>query len=186
VHNTLARSVPDADKTEEVHDMVAFFRAMIARVDSSLLQAWEELVRPSEKPVAPDAPPPEYDLAQDARGLRARIRSELQPIVRALATKRHADVAEALHPACRDVWGAARLDAELAPFYERYDAILYDPRARQAHLCVIDPIEPRLWRVRQVLIDDADDRFFAIEGEVDLRAERNPGDPLLRLRRIGE
>lgn len=186
VHNTLVRSIPDVHKTEEVHDMVAFFRAMIARVDSSLLQAWEELIRPSEKPAAPDAPPPEYDLAQDRRGLRARIRSELQPIVRALASKRYAEIAELLHPACRDEWTAGRLEAELGEFYARYDAIRYDPRARQAHLCVIDPIEPRLWRVRQVLIDDADDRFFAIEGEVDLREERNPGDPLLRLRRIGE
>jgi hypothetical protein len=186
VHNTLVRSIPDVHKTEEVHDMVAFFRAMIARVDSSLLQAWEELIRPSEKPAAPDAPPPEYDLAQDRRGLRARIRSELQPIVRALASKRYAEIPELLHPAGRDEWTAMRLEAELGEFYARYDAIRYDPRARQAHLCVIDPIEPRLWRVRQVLIDDADDRFFAIEGEVDLRDERNPGDPLLRLRRIGE
>ncbi len=186
VHNTLARSVPDVHKTEEVHDMVAFFRAMIARVDSSLLQAWEELIRPSEKPTTPDAPPPEYDLAQDRRGLRARIRSELQPIVRALASKRYAEIAELLHPASREEWGTARLEAELTDFYARYDALLYDPRARQAHLCVVDPIEPRLWRVRQVLIDDADDRFFAIEGRVDLRQERNPGDPLLRLERIGE
>jgi len=186
VHNTLARSVPDAHKTEEVHDMVAYFRAMIARVDSSLLQAWEELVRPSEKPTAPDAPAPEYDLAQDRRGLRARIRSELQPIVRALATKRYDEIAELLHPEVRDAWGTARLEAELEPFYQRYDRIVYDPRARQAHLCVIDPIEPRLWRVRQVLIDEEDDRFFAIEGRVDLRREQNPGDPLLRLERIGE
>jgi superfamily II RNA helicase len=185
VHDTLARSIPAAQKTEEVYDMAAFFRAMIARVDSSLLQAWEEMVRPAAA-AAPEAPPREYDLALDARGLRARIRSELSTVVRALAARRYDEIPEWLHPESREEWTPARIEAALTPFYERYDAILYDPRARRGHLCVIDPLEPRRWRVRQVLVDDEDDRFWAIEGEVDLREERNPGDPLLRLRRIGE
>ena len=46
VHNTLARSIPEALKTEELEDMIGYFRAMIARVDSSLLEAWENLVQP--------------------------------------------------------------------------------------------------------------------------------------------
>ncbi len=185
VHDTLVRTVPASQKTEEVHDMTAFFRSMVGRVDSSLLQAWEEMIRPGEPAPTPEKPR-EYDLAQDERGLRARIRSELQPIVRALAAKRYGDVPELLHPDSRKGWTPQRIEQALDPFYERYEAILYDPRARQAHLCVVDEIEPRLWRVRQVLLDDADDRFFAIDGEVDLRDEKNPGDPLLRLRAIGE
>jgi hypothetical protein len=186
VHDTLGRSVPASLKTEEVHDMVAFFRAMIARVDSSLLQAWEEMVRPGPAAPEPEAPPREYDLALDPRALRARIRSELTPIVRALAARRYDEVPEWLHPACREEWTPAAIEEALAPFYAQYGAIVDDPRARKAHLCVIDPLGPRRWRVRQVLIDDLDDRFWALEGEVDLRDDPNPGDPLLRLRRIGE
>lgn len=186
VHDTLVRTVPESLKTEDVRDMTAFFRSMVGRVDSSLLQAWEELIRPEPDEPATAAAPREYDLAQDERGLRARIRSELQPIVRALAAKRYDAVPEHLHPDGRDAWTPARIERSLAPFYERYDALLYDPRARQAHLCVIDELEPRRWRVRQVLLDDADDRFFAVEGEVDLRDAKNPGDPLLQLRSIGE
>ena len=36
------------------------------------------------------------------------------------------------------------------------------------------------------LLDDADDRLFALDGQVDLRAEMNPAEPLFRLSRIGE
>ncbi|MDG2050602.1 MAG: DUF3516 domain-containing protein [Myxococcota bacterium] len=186
VHDTLIRTIPSTSRTEEIEEIAAFFRSMVLRVDSSLVQAWEDMIRPAQGvPAAPNTPR-EYDLALDARALRARIRSELQPIVRSLAAMRYDEIAELLHPTSREFWKAANLEAALQPFYERYEAILYDPRARQAHLCVINEIEPRVWRVRQVLLDDADERLFALDGEVDLRGETNPGEPLLRLNSIGE
>ena len=61
-----------------------------------------------------------------------------------------------------------------------------DPRARQAHLCVIQEKAPRLWEVRQVLLDEQEDNFWNIEGDVDLRGRTNPTEPLLQLRRIGD
>ena len=186
VHDTLVRNVPAAQKTEEVHDMTAFFRSMVGRVDSSLLQAWEEMIQPGPKVIAREEAPREYDLAEDERGLRARIRSELQRIVRALAGGRYEEIPDLLHPESRDDWPASRIAESLVPFYERYEAIVYDPRARQGHLCVIDPLEPRRFRVRQVLLDDLGEGFFALDGEVDLRSAKNPSDPLYELRTIGE
>ena len=184
VHDTLARTVPQAMKTDDVEDMLAFFRALVARVDSSLIEAWEEMIRPGAKKPAEEVPPREYDLAEDPRALRARIRTELQGIVRALSKRRYDAVPELLHPSARERWDARAIEAAVAPFYDRYEWIVDDPRARQAHLCVIDPLEPRLWRVRQVLLDEQGDNFWAIEGQVDLRSERNPADPLLELRSI--
>ncbi len=41
VYGTLQRNVPEAAKNEEVFEMTTFFRALIAGVDSSLLEEWE-------------------------------------------------------------------------------------------------------------------------------------------------
>ena len=186
LHDTLTRSIPAGAKSDDVHDMIGFFRAMIARVDSSLLEEWESLVRPSRaESVTPDRPPREYDLAADPRALRARVRSELQSLVRALARRSYEEAAATLHPETGDPWDAGRIEAELEPFYRDYERIVYDPRARQAHLCVISEKEPRLWEVHQVLLDDRGDDLWNAEGEIDLRDELNPSEPLLRLRRIG-
>ena len=186
VHDTLVRSIPSSLKTEEIEDMAAFFRSMVVRVDSSLLQAWEQMIQPNEVSSEASTAPREYDLALDVRGLRARIRSELQSIVRCLAAKQYDDVQDFLHPSAQALWGRDAIEAALEPFYDRYETIIADDRARKNNLSVINEIEPRVWRVRQVLLDEADDRFFALDGEVDLRNEKNPAEPLLRLKTIAE
>ena len=66
-----------------------------------------------------------------------------------------------------------------------YETILYDPRARASHLCVITEQAPRVWEVHQVLLDDQGDDLWNLEGAVDLRDETNPTEPLFRLIRIG-
>jgi hypothetical protein len=134
------------------------------------------------------APPErEYDLAADPRALRARIRSELMDLVRAISQRRYDEAAAAIHPSAADgKWGAAQIEAAVEPFYAEFERMVFDPRARQAHLCVITERAPRLWDIHQVLLDDQDENQWNVEGEVDLREERNPSKPLLRLRRIGE
>jgi hypothetical protein len=185
VHDTLARNVPAQLRTEEVEDMIGFFRGMITRVDSSLLEEWESLMSPQGEARAEDAAPREYDLADDPRALRARIRAELQGLVRALASRDYEGAKEWVRPLDDDAWDTQRFESELAPFYEEYERIVYDPRARQAHLCVIQETEPRVWEVHQALLDDAGDDDWNVEGIVDLRERPNPPDPLLELRRIG-
>ena len=187
VHNTLARSVPESLQTEEVKDMIGYFRAMIAQVDSSLLEAWENMVNPvSETEEGTPPAPREYDLNADPRGLRARIRSELRQLVSALATGDLDEAPGLLHPDCRSEWRAERFAQALERFHEEYGTIVHDSRAKQAHLCVIDELEPRRFRVRQVLVDPKGDNFWAVEGEVDLRADGNPPHPLLQLRTLSD
>ena len=117
---------------------------------------------------------------------KARVRSELQSVVRAIANRKYDEAIVALHPNEDDRWDSERMERELAPFYEQYEAILYDPRARAAHLCVITEKSPRLWEVHQALLDDQGDDLWNLEGEVDLRGEGNPALPLFRLIRIGQ
>ena len=186
VHNTLAHGVPDDVKTDEVYDLIGYLRTQLALVDSSLVQEWESLMRPTQTP-EPGAPPPSprRGLADDPRALRARVRAEVHALVRALAAGDYETALRSVRHDDEDPWDAARIEATLAPFFEEYERIVFDPRARQAHYTLLEEREPRHWQIRQVIVDDLDDNLWNIEGEIDLGEEPAPDQPLIRLARIG-
>jgi superfamily II DNA/RNA helicase len=184
VHNALVKSVPDAAKTEEVFDVIAFLRTLVARVDSSLIEAWESLLEPA--PAAAEARPAlRFDLAKNARALRARVRQELLGCVAALARGEYEDAVSFLHADPDDPWTPTRLEEALAPFLAEYGHILLTPEARRAHWTHLAQKSEREWDVAQVLLDPHGDHLWALHGEIDLRQERDPEAPLVRLRRIG-
>jgi superfamily II RNA helicase len=184
VHNALVKSLPAAAKTDAVYDVIAFLRAAIAGVDTSLLEAWESLVAP-----APEAPAlvlaPRFDLALQPRLLTARVRSELLSLVRALVTRDYEEAAHWVHPDPADPWDAPRFEAALAPFHADYGALLFTPEARRAHHTSLRAAGPRRFDVTQVLVDANGDNAWALHGEVDLRQDRDPELPLVRLIRVG-
>jgi len=182
VHNALVKSVPDAAKTEEVYDVIAFLRTLIARVDSSLIEAWQALVQPSDDV---EAPARAFDLAKNETALRARARQELSACVAALSRGEYEEAAAFLRHEPDDLWDAARLEAALAPFLAEYGRIEQTPEARRAHWTQLRSIGARTWEVTQVLLDPQGDHLWALHGEIDLRAERDPQEPVVRLRRIG-
>ncbi len=183
VHNTLTQTIPDVHKSEDVLDMIAYFRTLLSRVDASLLQEWQGRMEP-EAP-SKSREPSERAPTLDPRVFEARVRSELHHLMRCLANRDYATAAECIHQDRDDPWDAARFDAELAPFYEEYESILFQPSARQAHLAQVKEIRPKRYEARQVLCDEADDRFWFIEAEVHVDALPLPDTPILRLRRIG-
>jgi superfamily II RNA helicase len=183
-HNTLVKSVPDTAKSEDVYDVIAFLRTLVARVDSSLIDAWESLLGPQA--AGPDARPAQpFDLASNPRALRARVRQELLGCVVALAHADYEEAAAFLHPDPDDAWDAQRLETALAPFLAEYARIELTPEARRAHWTHLVPNGERRWDVAQVLLDPQGDHLWALHGEIDLRQERDPEQPLVRLRRIG-
>ncbi|MEM7410568.1 MAG: DUF3516 domain-containing protein [Myxococcota bacterium] len=186
VHNALVKTIPEAAKTDAVIEVIAFLRSTLAAVDTSLLEAWEALVAPDatrERAATPE--PPRFDLAAQPRLLRARVRSELLAIVRALSHRDYGGALEWLCPDGEERWDAARLEADLETFHEEYGAILFTPEARQAHWTQLKPVAERRWQVSQVLLDSAGDHLWALHGEVDLRQDREPDAPLFQLLRIG-
>jgi superfamily II DNA/RNA helicase len=183
VHNALGKSVPVGARTEEVFDVIAFFRTMLGGVDSSLVEAWETLLHP--EPERPREAPPPFDLAQEPRLLAARARSEMHALARALAEGDYESAAAAVLQDPDEPWDAQRFESALAPFFEEYDRIVFTPDARQARYTHLEPTGPRRWDLFQVLVDPEGDNFWAIQGEVDLTGQRDPDGPLVRLRRIG-
>ncbi|HEY5656174.1 MAG TPA: DUF3516 domain-containing protein [Myxococcota bacterium] len=183
VHNTLAKSLPPAARTEAVFDAIAFFHTMISRVDSSLVEAWEDLFRPRVEREAVPAPP--FDLATDARAFKARVRSEMLGLTAALARGHFEEALDFVRPDAEQPWDPAQLEAALAPFLAEYGEIVFTPEARRAHHTLIRATGARTWDVAQVLVDPAGDNLWALHGEVDLRGQRDPEGPLVGLRRIG-
>ncbi len=191
VWSTLLRTVPDAAKTEPVWEAIAYLRALIERVDSSLLEEWESLVHPERRLAGrEDAPPvpPKREPDITPRAFRARVRAELHTLVHALADADYEEAAACLRADPDDPddpWDAARLEAALAPFLAEHERVVFEPRARQADYTVIKPTGPRQWDVSQVLCDPEGEDLWCLEGHVDLR-DGVPDGPLVTLRRIGE
>ncbi len=185
VHNTLVRSVPEPARSDAVYDVIGYLGSLVAGVDSSLLEEWESLVAPEPRPARDPAETHRPDARLDPRALRARVRAEMHQLVRDLAARRYDDAARRVRQRPDDPFDARRFEAALEPFYLEYERVRFDPAARQAHWTVIDEEEPRLFSVRQVLLDDRDDNFWYVEGEVDLREPTPPDTPWLAIRRIG-
>ncbi len=93
--------------------------------------------------------------------------------------------AACVHHDADDPWDALRFKQALAPYFEEYEEILFTPDARNSRRTLIKSTGPRRWDVSQVLVDPQGDHFWAIEGAIDLSRQRDPEDPILRIRRIG-
>ncbi len=183
VHNTLVQSVPEFSRDEALADAIAYFRAMLARVDSSLFEEWEGQ-RGAGAPAPGAAPRVEVDLAREPRRLAARVRAEMHQLIRALSAGDYEGAALAL---CSEdeAWTPAQLQDALAPFFAEYRALRFDAEARRSHHTAIRDLGGRRFAVVQGIVDDRDDNLWSIEAEIDLRGKGDSTEPLLRLRRIG-
>jgi superfamily II RNA helicase len=185
VLGTLAKTVPEFAKTDEVYDAVAYFRTLIQRVDSSLIEAWEILADPTAETEGSKAEAPRFDLAAQPTLLAARARSELHTLVRALSVRDFEAAAACVHQDADDPWDARRFEQALEPYFEEYENILFTPDARNSRRTLIKSTRTRRWDVSQVLVDPEGDCLWAIEGAIDLSQQRDPEDPIVQIRRIG-
>jgi hypothetical protein len=179
VHATLARNLPEAARDDEVIEVIEYLRAMLARVDSSLLEEWESLVDPSVAPApsVPDATP-RTPRRIDERTLGARIRAEMHQLLQALARR---DFAAASTCIANEDWDADRLEEETAALYELLGGIRIDPVARRGHWTRIERRGPLEFEVVQTLVDGEGEGASQIEAEVVLEEARLPTGPALRL-----
>ncbi len=189
VYSTLVQSIPEPARTDELYDVIAYLRSLVAGVDASLLAEWEDLVDPGavqERRAEPTQPSPRvHDPLANPGAFRARIRTEMRLLVQALGTGDFEQAARCVRQKRDDPWDAARLQRALEPFFGEYEFLICDARARLAHLTVLVERDPRRWEVHQVLVDPLGDNLWNVEGEIDLREEAHPDSPLVAIRRIG-
>ena len=189
-YKTLVQTVPESYRTDEVLDVIAFLRATVRGVDSSLVDEWEKMRDPAYQARAVDpraavtetlGPPPPW---ADARGFAARLRNELHALLVALAREDHAAAAAALAPG--SAWTPEELAKAMEPYWEAHERIDVTPAARRPHNTFVRELGPRRWEAVQRIVDEAGEADWALHCEVDLTGEFDREAPFVRLVRIGE
>ncbi|MGZ5381772.1 MAG: DUF3516 domain-containing protein, partial [Thermoanaerobaculia bacterium] len=209
LYKTVDQTIPEAAKTDELWDVLGYFRSLVGETDASLLEEWESLRHP-ERLLAERTgkTQPERkveaswltELLSNPRVFAARVRAEAQLLVRALAKKDWEEAAERVHqsPEAGEAvgeasegregetrWDAERFETAMAPFFDEYGELLSGAEARLHHLTHLKSTGSRQWEVTQTLVDPKGDHMWAIFAGIDLRDGGAPDGPIVRIRRIG-
>jgi superfamily II RNA helicase len=188
-YKTLAQTVPERFRDEGLEDVLAFLRATVRGVDSSLLDEWErmrsgEATAPRPGPeAAPARPLLPYDPAANPRAFAARVRADLHRLLGALARRSHEEAAAALWQPGGE-WTPRKLEEAMAPYWAEHPRIDVTPAARRPHNTFLEESGPRRWKALQRIVDEAGEVDWMLECWVDLSAPRDPDQPLIELVRV--
>jgi hypothetical protein len=196
VQKVLVQTVPEFAKTDDIREIELYLRAMIRRVDSSLLDEWEKMRNPDWRPrdlpgeadVSGNAEGPR-DVTRDPKAFVIAVRNRIFPFLRSLSGGDFEGALEEV-PSSGQAEGGPWTPARLLQIMEAYRALhgrfRLDPEARNLRHTHVIPSDDRLsWRVEQMLIDPGGANDWAVEFEVDIAESRLRGEPVVRLVRIG-
>jgi superfamily II RNA helicase len=187
-YRTLVQTVPETYRDEALLDVIAFLRATVRGVDSSLIDEWERMRDPAFQAQAADpraaleplGPPP---LWADPRTFAARVRNDLHRLLVALARGDHEAARAALAPGT--AWTAETLAGVLAPYWAEHARIDVTPAARRPHNTLLRETGPRRWEAIQRIVDEHGEADWMLQCQIDLSAPRDPDAPLVDLVRAG-
>ncbi len=182
VYKALVQNVPDELKTDGIIELTGWLRALLERVDSSLLTEWETLLLGGQPGIVEVRP---VDLSANPKAFRARLRAELHALVRAVSRGDWEEAASCVRARPGATWTPEALAAAFDPAAAELGAILFDHRSRLADHTTVRGIGPHRWSVRQVLVgrDDTEETegAWSIDAVVDLGDDTNPAGPLVEL-----
>jgi hypothetical protein len=193
-YKTLDQNVPDSFKSDSVWDVVSYLRSVLERTDTSLIEEWESLVHPELRFQGEDAHASHRrlvaeELVKDPRRLSSRVRAELHALVATLSRRDWEEAVLAVRqPAgsSEDGWTADRFEAALAPFFERFDTLVFDHRSRLADKTTITRTGEFTWSAVQVLCDPESEDLWCVETSVDLGDIDTLDGPIIAVERIGD
>lgn len=186
-YKTLMQTVPDNLKNDAIEDIIAFFKNMLLRVDTSLIDEWESLFEPTDEEIKDELkerPKASFDPRVSHKAFLARVRAELFHLVRLLSLKNYEEALSAICPLEDSLWSVEKFEETFKPFYAEYGALIADPRARNPELTRITKIDDDHYEVVHTLIDDSDDRTWFIEATIDFSTPLDEKMPILRLKSI--
>jgi hypothetical protein len=194
VYKTLDQNVPDQAKTEAVGDIVGFLRALLERVDTSLIEEWESLRHPelllegaADSKTAHRALAAQ-ELRSDPAALASRLRAELHQLVASLARRDWEEAASCVRRSADEPSALVEPDDfsnALEGFFAEHGDLVFDHRARLAEHTQISSAGDNRWQVVQVLLDPSEENLWCIEGRVDLSDDASVDGPLIVVTRIG-
>ncbi|MHC1563195.1 DEAD/DEAH box helicase [Actinomycetospora sp. C-140] len=170
----LRQTIPEAARTEDLDDLVAWLGELVRQTDSSLLDEWENLANPSELDAAgsdarpvDQGPPP---VTRNERAFRVLVRNEMFRRVELFARRSPAELAEL----SEDGPDAAFWTDAIEGYFAEYAELGTGPDARGPAFYRVT-VDGRVWHVRQVLDDPDGDHDWAISADIDLDASDELG-----------
>lgn len=190
VYKVLVQTVPLGAKTEEVHDIIEYFWAIVRNVDSSLLDEWERMRDPTKtihEKVIGDVKEEPFDITRNTRGFTILVRNAMFQILRALASRDYEEVASVAAEGDKP-WTPDELEQAMAPYYEEHKEIRTDPVARSPNNTIVrdetSGAPAGLWEITQIICDPEGDNDWMLDCVVDLDQSRKAEKPIVTLRRI--
>lgn len=184
---TLQQTVPEQARTEAVLEQIEFLRGTVRAVDSSLIDEWEAMRDPDALVARAHhvpAPPKKKDPAADPRMFAARVRTELQLVVRALAARQWEEALRGFSHLDEE-WTPGALEKAIEPLVTDHGGLDTTPRSRAVDMTFIRSTGHRQWDVvHKLLAKDGEDTWM-LDCEIDLSGDYDPEAPLMRLRRLG-
>ncbi|MFZ4579400.1 MAG: DEAD/DEAH box helicase [Myxococcota bacterium] len=188
-YKTLVQNVPDEYKSEAVFDAAGFLRAVLARVDSSLVEEWERLGGERITRLEDlQAPPKPVDIAKDRKVFQARLRAEIHRLVKALSLGEYDEAALSVRQADDDPWPPERFAETLRPFHDAHGRLVFDHAARLGSQTVLRETGFRVWELTQTLRSDEGETGWFVDAEIDLTQPLPHGHdgPVIRVTAVGE
>jgi superfamily II RNA helicase len=195
-YRTLRQTVPEAEHTTELEELIEWLGETVRQTDSSLLDEWEALAHPDH--VRPDIahhepPPPPRPLSAQERAFTVMIRNALFRRIELCARddlsgliRMEREAADQTEPPAEVVMKRSVWDEALESYFAEHDDIGTGADARGPDLLRIEKTG-RLWKATQTLDDPAGHRDWVLEAEVDLDASDAIGGAVVRglaLRRL--
>ena len=183
-YKAMAQNVPEAVKTEAVHDLEAWLGEVVRQVDSSLIDEWEKLRNPEldDHAVATPAVDQRPDITASPRAFRVMVRNEVFRWVQLLARRQYTELAE-VSKSADQTWDRQELSEAIAPYWEEHSLIPTDAHARGNEFFVFEANG----QVGQTIADPAGFHEWVIDAQVDLAASKEAGEAvvyLLAVRRL--
>jgi hypothetical protein len=183
VYKTLIQGVPDNAFTDDLVDVAAYLRAMIGRVDDSLVTSWEAMRAPTAEAQQPEQP---ADISRDFPAFRARIRAELHAVVRALSVGDYEEAAASVRLVEDHTWEPRDFERALRPFLDELGPLAWDGRGKAAWNTTLVSAGKHRWTVSQRLVAadlevDPDEVAWSLQGIVDLTDDTCPSGPIVQI-----
>jgi len=188
-YKAMVQNVPEAVKTEAVHDLQAWLGETVRQVDSSLIDEWEKLRNPDPDDAPDGGRGGPADLAQrpdvtsSPRAFRVMVRNEVFRWVQLLARRDHAALAEVPSPDGAP-WRVEDLAGAFAPYWDDHAVVPTDSHARGGGFFVLDDAGTDRWPVTQTIADPQGWHEWVLDGSVDLAASRDEGRAVVVLEAI--
>lgn len=165
----LRQTVPEASRTPELADLIAWLGEVVRLVDSSLLDEWTKLAGLMGEPAASgdDAPPPPArPVTGNERAFRVLVRNALWRRIELMAAD-DLDTLAALETGQQVIMTRTDWDAALDAYYAEHDEVGTDADARGPRFFVVEE-RGRTWQVTQIVADPAGNHDWALHAWVDL------------------